>query len=484
MNNLWIWFTLFISFTLNGTNGNLHECNVRKLVELEKEHNERYYVFALTQDCQLVFARADQIEQFSNLPDIRSDYTYCLPTLSQFHFRTLRQDGNIGIQLLFKRANNQVCSLTVQFPSSNALVGNVVFSYSLLNSLSYAVCSYMPNSSFSMEPELSFMDSTYSDIVYFIDPKSAGSFWQVRQFKFDPTGYMKVMESFVVKNFAEEAGFVSRVAGEHLVSLDAQRHRLYSVHKRDKEISSTCSYELLFKPHKARIHRQRPMRNDAEGRGYRINSLSVDGNLAIISQVQRTKQDGFRSKVYVSDNRHNHSAECILVLPYVAKFGIITEKSLKRLNQKRLPSFDTAMREKASQKPTSWTQTMKPKLTNLKSEASRKMTSFRTTSTTTTTQRPNDMEEERPLFTEQEMGNKVDEKPIEITSTESLIEAEESSESMVDETTSTEDQDVEEQRVDESTNEPLREEGSEENRGLTARVVSVALLGTLLLSFI
>lgn len=47
------------------------------------------------------------------------------------------------------------------------------------------------------------MDSVYSDVIYFVDPKSAGSFWTIRQFKIDSIGYLKSLETFVVKNFAE-----------------------------------------------------------------------------------------------------------------------------------------------------------------------------------------------------------------------------------------------------------------------------------------
>lgn len=77
------------------------------------------------------------------------------------------------------------------------------FSYSVLSSLNYASCSYMTNSSFVMEPDLSFMDTSYSDVIYFADPDSRNSYWNIRQFKFDKDGYFKAMETFIVKNFAE-----------------------------------------------------------------------------------------------------------------------------------------------------------------------------------------------------------------------------------------------------------------------------------------
>ncbi|KAH7694905.1 Protein C06E7.2, partial [Aphelenchoides avenae] len=111
-----------------------------------------FYVFAITQDCQAVFARSDQLEQLATAVQVRSRLTYCLPTFVQLHWRAVHGNGRIGLQLLLKRANNQICTLAVEFPSKNALSGYAVFTYSLLSSLNYASCSYMPNSTFQMEP--------------------------------------------------------------------------------------------------------------------------------------------------------------------------------------------------------------------------------------------------------------------------------------------------------------------------------------------
>ncbi|KAI6224404.1 hypothetical protein M3Y99_01397100 [Aphelenchoides fujianensis] len=482
---------LLASFLRAHTSDQFNQCNPHKLVELGRRNGDQFYVFALIQDCQLIFARADQLNQLAYLPDVRSQLTYCLPHLVQLHWRTLKLNGNIGIQLLFKRHNNQICTLAVEFPRPNALVGEAVFrrdfSYSLLNSLSYAVCSYMPNANFSMEPELSFMDSTYSDVIYFIDPKSAGSFWTIRQFKFDPNGYLKALETFVVKNFAEETGFMNRQAGEHLISLDAQRKALYSVHKRDKDVSTTCAHELLFKL--ARIHRQRPLRGDAEGRNYRVNSLGADENVTIISEAQRINLNGFRSRAYISDRHANYSAECVLELPYIAKFGIVSERSLKQMNAKRLPTFDAATRDRTTHKHHSWSRTTKPK------PSSSRTTTARPPPTTSWTTSPPPMddrfEEERPLFTEAEMGNEISDSPPEVPTAapESPDEqpTDETEQQEVEAEEATEATPSDEEEAQESTNEQLQDEETGANFGCCPRSASFGLIFALfacLLSFI
>ncbi|KAI6233859.1 hypothetical protein M3Y99_00854800 [Aphelenchoides fujianensis] len=470
---------LLASFLPAHTRDQFNQCEPHKLVELGRRNGDQFYVFALIQDCQLIFARADQLNQLAYLPDVRSQLTYCLPHLAQLHWRTLKLNGNIGIQLLFKRHNNQICTLAVEFPRPNALVGEAVFSYSLLNSLSYAVCSYMPNANFSMEPELSFMDSTYSDVIYFIDPKSAGSFWTIRQFKFDPNGYLKALETFVVKNFAEETGFMNRQAGEHLISLDAQRKALYSVHKRDKDVSTTCAHELLFK--------LRPLRGDSDGRNYRINSLGADENVTIISEAQRINLNGFRSRVYISDRHANYSAECVLELPYIAKFGIVSERSLKQMNAKRLPTFDAATRERTTHKHHSWSRTTKPKLTSVRTTTTRNPPT--TSSTTPPPPMEDHFEEERPLFTEVEMGNEISDSPLEgPTATPELTDEQPTDETEQQEAEeSTETTPSDEEEAQESTNEQLQDEEAGANFGCCPRSTSFCLLFALLaclLSFI
>uniref|UniRef100_A0A915DPR9 Uncharacterized protein n=1 Tax=Ditylenchus dipsaci TaxID=166011 RepID=A0A915DPR9_9BILA len=70
--------------------------------------------------------------------------------------------------IVIEENQRQIATLPVEFPQANSLLGSTIFSYSLRSSLNYAVCSFMSNSSFVMEPELSFMDTTYSDVVFLL----------------------------------------------------------------------------------------------------------------------------------------------------------------------------------------------------------------------------------------------------------------------------------------------------------------------------
>uniref|UniRef100_A0A914CLW7 Uncharacterized protein n=1 Tax=Acrobeloides nanus TaxID=290746 RepID=A0A914CLW7_9BILA len=167
-----------------------------------------FVLYGLTQDCQLFFARADQLHLLNQLR-VQPRVTYCLPELVQLHWRELHTSESIGLELIFKRASHQICALPLEFPSKHALAGNVLFSYSISSAMNYARCSYITNTSFVMEPDLSFMDSTFGDVIYFVDPQSTGSFWTIRQFKLDRDGLRHSLETFIVKNYAESLLFLA-----------------------------------------------------------------------------------------------------------------------------------------------------------------------------------------------------------------------------------------------------------------------------------
>jgi hypothetical protein len=76
----------------------------------------------------LIFARADQLTQFHGLAaDIHQHITHCLPNFVQFHWQNKKPNGNLSLKLVFKRANNQVCVLPIDFPRESALLGDSVF---------------------------------------------------------------------------------------------------------------------------------------------------------------------------------------------------------------------------------------------------------------------------------------------------------------------------------------------------------------------
>ncbi|CAD5227234.1 unnamed protein product [Bursaphelenchus xylophilus] len=322
------------------------ECDHRRLQETISDTNQTYYVYVLTQDCQLVFARADQLNELQRYLEVHRDLNYCLPSNVQLHIRDVYNNGKVGFQLIFKRGQHQICLLPVDFPAENAMAGYSVFSYSLLNSMTFATCSYMNNSSFVLEPDLSFMDSTFSDVMYFVDPQSAGAFWSVRQFRITYQGYLQAMEPFVIKNFAEESGFSSRMAGEFLMDLDSERSKLYAVHKRDKDLSSTCSYDLLFRPHRAKVHRRHLIRHHQHAHLQRINSFSSDVNISLYTEFEPRGDNKNRSRVFLIDRRKKMTATCLLHLPYQASIGIISKDVLNYLNNVKLPKFSERARHR------------------------------------------------------------------------------------------------------------------------------------------
>uniref|UniRef100_A0AC35FM02 Uncharacterized protein n=1 Tax=Panagrolaimus sp. PS1159 TaxID=55785 RepID=A0AC35FM02_9BILA len=296
--------------------------------------------YGLTQDCQIFFARPDQLEQLRDFR-VQTKVTYCLPNLVQLHWRQFHHHGidstQMGLQLLFKRANNQICTLPIEFPSKNALSGFTIFSYSILSSLNYAACSYIQNSTFIMEPDLSFMDTSYSDVIYFADPTSTGSFWNIRQFKFDKNGYFKSLESFIVKNFAEDKLHHSIHVRDYILSLDNQRHKVFAIQRHNKKVTSTCAYDLLFRPSKLKVTFDDPLHDDSTQ--FRVNSFAAEGNHLLIGNSFRKNHDEFSTKLMLTEKGKNSSKECLLEIPFLAELSFISMETKEVLEKIHLPHF-------------------------------------------------------------------------------------------------------------------------------------------------
>ncbi|EPB74325.1 hypothetical protein ANCCEY_06598 [Ancylostoma ceylanicum] len=80
---------------------------------------------------------------------------------------------------------------------------DLLFSYSLLSSLPYASCSHSSPQMFQLEPDLSFLDTVFNDVIYFIDAQSTGALWSVHQFQINSDGFLKHLEKISVNNHAK-----------------------------------------------------------------------------------------------------------------------------------------------------------------------------------------------------------------------------------------------------------------------------------------
>uniref|UniRef100_A0A0R3RN29 Recep_L_domain domain-containing protein n=1 Tax=Elaeophora elaphi TaxID=1147741 RepID=A0A0R3RN29_9BILA len=165
-------------------------------------HND-FLIYGITQDCQLYFVEHMNYMLIKSLKVDRSN-TYCYPNLVKLHLRQgIKQ---ISLMLIIKQAMNRICTLPIEMPSLQTVSNGQLFrvraecfellgfipqnveilnlaNYSIFTSLPYVACSHLRDNSFILEPDLSFMDTTFSDIIYFINAKSIGSQWDIRQFR-------------------------------------------------------------------------------------------------------------------------------------------------------------------------------------------------------------------------------------------------------------------------------------------------------------
>lgn len=101
--------------------------------------------------------------------------------------------------------------------------------------------------------ELSFPDSTYSDVFYFLDPRtSSASFWTIRQLELTDKGYFKYLDTFVVRSVIKEVekAHIKQLNAKHdlILSMNFRNRMLYAVEKnRRKLVYSTNVFDLLFR---------------------------------------------------------------------------------------------------------------------------------------------------------------------------------------------------------------------------------------------
>ncbi|KHJ99732.1 hypothetical protein OESDEN_00288 [Oesophagostomum dentatum] len=121
--------------------------------------------------------------------------------------------------------------------------------YSLLSSLPYASCSHSPPQMFRLEPDLSFLDTVFSDVLYFIDAQSTGALWTVHQFQINAEGFLKHLEKISVNNHAKplEVWTGPDLASEYVVALDNQRNYMYIRNRFERSLLFECAYDLLFR---------------------------------------------------------------------------------------------------------------------------------------------------------------------------------------------------------------------------------------------
>uniref|UniRef100_A0A1I8EDN1 Uncharacterized protein n=1 Tax=Wuchereria bancrofti TaxID=6293 RepID=A0A1I8EDN1_WUCBA len=292
-----------------------------------------FLIYGITQDCQLYFVEHMNYMLIKSLKVDRSN-TYCYPNLVKLHLRQgIKQ---ISLMLIIKQAMNCICTLPIEIPSLETVSNGQVFSYSIFTSLPYAACSHLRDNSFILEPDLSFMDTTFSDIIYFINAKSVGSQWNIQQFWINNHGNLVAMEKFVVYRSQKGNGESTGQFNQFIVELDLKRSILYTFNRLRRNLLSECLFDLLFRSSHLLpkwIKFDKTYRTQAW-----LESFAVDDQLMMFTESIRNEV-GATSELYLTNLRIRNSSTRLLHLDFVGDIGVLRKQTYADLSTRNVPTF-------------------------------------------------------------------------------------------------------------------------------------------------
>ncbi|CAP37026.2 Protein CBG19845 [Caenorhabditis briggsae] len=344
---MWKVFLLFILLLKFGdASGN---CDAKNYQSVGNAPNNAL-IYGITQDCQMFFIRPSQLHLLSTIR-VDKRHSFCYANLVQLHVK-----AHDTLLLTFKQASNRICTLEVHIPALNMLFGDHLFRYSLLNSLPYASCSYSKDQTFQLEPDLSFMDPVYNDVIYFIDALSSGKQWKVLQFLLKDTGTMSMMNNLTVSlqtsklcclmNFDYILTLGDSSANEFVASLDNQRDKLYRRNRFDNLIYQQCAFEMMFRPKETEVS---SFETPARGYGAVLNGQSVDGDFMVYVETDRTT-DPPTTRLNMLSTSHPEHVSCVSATSFSYDVGIIREATVTKLKSEPRPPFGTKVSPRPSSK--------------------------------------------------------------------------------------------------------------------------------------
>ncbi|GMS91597.1 hypothetical protein PENTCL1PPCAC_13772, partial [Pristionchus entomophagus] len=294
-----------------------------------------FIIYGITQDCQIFFSRSSQLGSLSQIKTDPSN-NYCFPNLIQ-----LQLVDNSTLRLLIKQHGNRICVLTINIPPLDILFGPNAFTYSLSSSMPYARCSHAA-APLSLETDLAFADSAYSDVLYFIDPMSSGPRWTARQFMLNENDTLAYLDKFTLHN-GDNDGVSPPLANEFVLSLDAEKNFLFKRNRFRRSFSYECAFDLLFRPDLVVFKSSfSSIANSSNERSSWLNSLAVDKEVMIFAETDKQSPVA-PTRLYVQSTQGgNEHAHCIGQLPYRVELGLVSLRTLEHIAHKPLPKFGLA----------------------------------------------------------------------------------------------------------------------------------------------
>ncbi|VDM95587.1 unnamed protein product [Thelazia callipaeda] len=287
------------------------------------------------QDCQLYFVEYVNNMLIKSLKVDRNNI-YCHPNLVKLHLR--QGTKQISLMLTMKQAGNQICLLPIEMPSLETIKSEQIFSYSVFTSLPYSACSQLKNDSFILEPDLSFIDTTFSDIIYFINSKLTSRKWDILQFWINENGNLVAIRQFVI-HYPEKGTLINTVQfNPFIVHLDMKRSVLYILNRLQRNLLYQCSFDLLFRSSSFPLQwlQMDEIRHPSNAW---LESFSIDDQLMLFTELSNRVESKVTSVVYITNLRTQNSIRLILQLDFATDIGLLKKGTYEELSKRNIPAF-------------------------------------------------------------------------------------------------------------------------------------------------
>ncbi|CAD6194621.1 unnamed protein product [Caenorhabditis auriculariae] len=308
-------------------------CFPDNFINVVRHVKNDFLIYGITQDCQVFFAKPSQLALVSRI-QVNSRASFCHPKLIQIHLK-----AHDSLLVTLKQANNRICTLVVHIPPLEIIFGDHLFSYSLLNSLPFAACSHSNDERFLLDPDLSFMDPIYSDVLYMVDPASEGKKWKLNQLLLNDKGNLNIINNFTIPNDYVTSNRVagSSTASDFIMTLDSSRGSMFKRNRFDTTFTHQCAFDMLFRQPQAAVER---FETPTQGYGSWLNAMASDSNILLYVETDRSATSP-STRLNILNVSEPNDVFCLLHTNFVFDIGIVCSQTLRKLKEEPLLPFGT-----------------------------------------------------------------------------------------------------------------------------------------------
>ncbi|CEF59271.1 Hypothetical protein SRAE_X000102200 [Strongyloides ratti] len=333
---LYIFWFIILKISCTSTLGKGKACKQENIYQYAKNYSTPDLIFyGLTSDCQIFFTTLVNIDKINDLK-VDHKHQHCSPYYTKLHI--VNYLGQLSILVTTLRHGNNFCTMNIEFPAVEFYTSPILFTYSLMSSLPFFACSSLPlDSGFLLQPSQSYIDPRISDVIHFIGKNTTSKEIIELQFKITPEGYLvRHKQTHATDIFGKRQQRV-------LVTVDRRTGLLYHIGDAESiNLYGTCSLDPQTLPI-GQHHLENNIYSLAD-KYSKVDSLSVDEKTIMLG-IQKSR-DIQKTRLLIGHLKERINFKCFISLPYLAHVGMISKRTIDKLNDGHILTLEMELKEK------------------------------------------------------------------------------------------------------------------------------------------